>query len=102
MRRKIILKNTKNPEIYILYPFYRTENEYNSNQGKQNNTITEVHTMFLFWLLIALAIGVGENLKDSYDAYKYNQSGGFYARHPAFKPKPWEQEYLDRNKRKYR
>lgn len=30
--------------------------------------------MFLFWLLLALAIGTIENLKDSYDAYKYHQS----------------------------
>ena len=30
--------------------------------------------MFLFWLLLALAIGIGENIKDSYDAYKYHQT----------------------------
>ena len=58
--------------------------------------------MFLFWLLLALAIGVGEQIKLEYDAYKYNKSGGFYARHPCFKPSPWEQEYIDRNKHKYR
>ncbi len=54
--------------------------------------------MFLFWLLLALAIGVSENISDSYKAYKYKQSGGFYARHPAFKPSPWEQEYIDKNR----
>ena len=48
--------------------------------------------MFLFWLLLALAIGTMENITDSYKAYKYNSTGGFYARHPAFKPEPWEQE----------
>lgn len=58
--------------------------------------------MFLFWLLLALAIGTMENLTDSYKAHKYNQSGGFYARHPAFKPEPWEQEYIDKNKHKYK
>lgn len=31
--------------------------------------------MFLFFLVIAIAIGVGESLKDSYDAYKYKASG---------------------------
>ena len=56
--------------------------------------------MFLFWLLIALAIGTLENLKDSYDAHKYHQSGGWETRHPAFQHKPWQQEYLDRNKRR--
>lgn len=55
--------------------------------------------MFLFWLLLALAIGVGEQIKLEYDAYKYNKSGGFYARHPAFKPSPWEQEYLNKHRR---
>ncbi len=58
--------------------------------------------MFIFWLAVALLIGVSENIKDSYEAYKYNATGGFDARHPCFKPKPWEQEYIDRNKHKYR
>ena len=31
--------------------------------------------MFLFWVAIAITIGVGESLKDSYDAYKYKTSG---------------------------
>lgn len=31
--------------------------------------------MFLFWLAIAIAIGVGESLKGSYGAYKYKASG---------------------------
>lgn len=29
--------------------------------------------MFLFWLLITLIIGAGENVKDSYDARKYHR-----------------------------
>ena len=29
--------------------------------------------MFLFWLLLALALGVGEQIKLEYDAYKYNK-----------------------------
>lgn len=53
--------------------------------------------MFLFWLLLALAIGTLENLKDSYDAYKHP-----YQTPDCFKPKPWEQEYINKNKYKYR
>lgn len=30
--------------------------------------------MFLFWLALAIFIGVCENIKDSYDAYKYHQT----------------------------
>lgn len=41
--------------------------------------------MFLFWLFIALTIGAVENIKDSYDAYKYRQNGGFEAKYPCFK-----------------
>ena len=67
---------------------------------KENKTQkTEVHIMFLFWLLLALAIGTMENITDSYKAYKYNSTGGFYARHPAFKPEPWEQEWIDKNRK---
>lgn len=55
--------------------------------------------MFLFWLLLLIAIGTMENITDSYKAHKYEQSGGFYARHPAFKPSPWEQEYLNKHRR---
>ncbi len=40
--------------------------------------------MFLFWLGVALAIGIGEKIKDSIDAYNYNKTGGFEARHPEF------------------
>lgn len=58
--------------------------------------------MFLFWLLLLIAIGTMENITDSYKAHKYEQSGGFYARHPAFKPEPWEQEWIDNNKHKYK
>ncbi len=30
--------------------------------------------MFIFWLLLLITIGVIENIKDSYDAYKYHQT----------------------------
>ncbi len=30
--------------------------------------------MFLFWLLLLLAVGIAEEAKDSYDAYKYHQT----------------------------
>lgn len=30
--------------------------------------------MFLVWLAIIIIIGVAENIKDSYDAYKFHQS----------------------------
>ena len=45
--------------------------------------------MFLFWLAIAIAICASEEIKDSYDAYKYNKDGGFYAKYPCFKPKDY-------------
>lgn len=41
--------------------------------------------MFLFWLFLALVLGVLEESKDGYDAYKYNKDGGFEAKHPCFK-----------------
>lgn len=47
--------------------------------------------MFLFWIFVATAIGVAENVKDSYDAYKHP-----YKRPDCFKPKPWEQEWIDK------
>ncbi len=41
--------------------------------------------MFLFWLAIAIVIGLSEEIKDSYDAYKYHQNGGFEAKYPCFR-----------------
>ncbi len=38
--------------------------------------------MFLFWLLIAILIGIGESAKDSYDAYQYKKSGGIEKKYP--------------------
>ena len=32
-------------------------------------------TMFLFWLGVFVVCCIAENLKDSYDAYKYKASG---------------------------
>ena len=46
--------------------------------------------MFLFWLGIFVVCCIAENLKDSYDAYKYKQSGeldkAFKAFRHEFKP----------------
>ena len=52
--------------------------------------------MFLLWLGIFIICCLAEEAKDSYDAYKYNKDGGFYAKYPCFKPKPWEQEWIDK------
>lgn len=46
--------------------------------------------MFLFWIFVALALGVLEEVKDRYDAYKYNKDGGLDAKYPCFKKEPWE------------
>ena len=43
--------------------------------------------MFLLPLLIFGICCIAEEIKDSYDAYKYHQNGGFYAEHPCFRPK---------------
>ena len=52
--------------------------------------------MFLLWLGIFIICCLAEEAKDSYDAYKYHKKGGFYAEHPCFKPKPWNQEWIDK------
>ena len=52
--------------------------------------------MFLIFLGIFVICCLAEEAKDSYDAYKYKKSGGFYAKYPCFKPKPWEQEWIDK------
>ena len=52
--------------------------------------------MFLLWLGIFIICCLAEEAKDSYNAYKYNKDGGFYAKYPCFKPKPWEQEWIDK------
>ena len=61
--------------------------------------------MFLFWLGIFVICCIAENLKDSYDAHKYNKSGGFEAKYPCFKREPYHsdevQQWLDDCK-KYR
>ena len=43
--------------------------------------------MFLFWLGLFFLCCIVEQIKDSIDAYKYHQKGGFYAECPCFKPK---------------
>lgn len=39
--------------------------------------------MFLLWVLIAIIIGVGENVKDSYDAHQYHKT------HPNYNSDNW-------------
>lgn len=45
--------------------------------------------MFLFWIGVFAVFCFAEEIKDSIDAYKYHQKGGFYAEHPCFKPKDY-------------
>ena len=45
--------------------------------------------MFLFWLFIAIAYGIAEEIGLRIDAYNYKKSGGFYAKYPCFKPKDY-------------
>ena len=52
--------------------------------------------MFLLFFLIFIICCLAEEAKDSYNAYKYKKNGGFYAEYPCFKPKPWEQEWIDK------
>lgn len=56
--------------------------------------------MFLFWLGIFVVCCIAENLKDSYDAYKYKQSGeldkAFKAFRHEFKPSKELQDMLDK------
>ncbi|MBQ3161610.1 MAG: hypothetical protein IJC04_05730 [Oscillospiraceae bacterium] len=47
--------------------------------------------MFLFWLFVAIAIGVIENISDSYQAYKHP-----YQTPDCFKPKPWQEDWLNK------
>ncbi len=37
---------------------------------------------FLFFLVLAIVIGLVESAKDSYDAYKFKQSGGLEKKYP--------------------
>ena len=45
--------------------------------------------MFLLFFLIFIICCLAEEIKDSYDAYKYHQKVGFYAEYPCFKPKDY-------------
>lgn len=45
--------------------------------------------MFLFWLFVAIAFGVFEEIGLRIDAYNYHKNGGFYAKYPCFKPKDY-------------
>ena len=48
--------------------------------------------MFLFWLFIALAYGIAEEIGLRIDAYNYHKSGGFYAKYPELKPKNYNKK----------
>ena len=52
--------------------------------------------MFLLFFLIFGICCLAEEISDSYKAYKYHQKGDFYAENPCFRPKPWEQEWIDK------
>ena len=47
--------------------------------------------MFLFWLIVAIVIGVIENISDSYQAYKNP-----YQTPDCFKPKPWQEDWKNK------
>lgn len=48
--------------------------------------------MFLFWLFIALAYGICEEIGLRIDAYNYKKSGGFYAKYPELRPKDYNKK----------
>lgn len=50
--------------------------------------------MFLFWIFVVIAICAYEALKDSYDAHKHPHQTP-----DCFKPKPWQQDWIDKNKK---
>ena len=52
--------------------------------------------MFLFWLGVFVLCCIAENLKDSYDAYKYKQSGKLDKAFEAFRHEPYHSEKLDK------
>lgn len=52
--------------------------------------------MFLFWLGIFVICCIAENLKDSYDAYKYKQSGKLDKAFKAFRNESYHSEELNK------
>ena len=52
--------------------------------------------MFLLFLGIFIICCLAEEAKDSYNAYKYHQKGGFYAENPCFKPQQKNYPYVDK------
>ena len=52
--------------------------------------------MFLFWLGVFVLCCIAENLKDSYDAYKYKQSGKLDEAFKAFRHEPYHSEELQK------
>ena len=53
--------------------------------------------MFLFWLGVFVVCCIAENLKDSYDAYKYKQSGKLDEAFKAFSRDSYRSEELDKS-----
>lgn len=45
-------------------------------------------------ILVFIGCGIFESAKDSYDAYKHP-----YQTPDCFKPKPWQQDWIDKNKK---
>lgn len=52
--------------------------------------------MFLFWLGVFVVCCIAENLKDSYDAYKYKQSGKLDEAFKAFRREPYHSEEVQK------
>ena len=50
--------------------------------------------MLLFWIVIAIIIGVGESISDSYSARKNP-----YQTPDCFKPKPWQEDWINKNRK---
>ena len=53
--------------------------------------------MFLLWLGIFAICCIAEEISDNIKANKYKKNGGLYTEYPCFKPKPWVQEWIDKN-----
>lgn len=54
--------------------------------------------MFLLGFFVTVALGVILEISDTYKANQYNKNDDFYTKYSCFKPKPWEQEKIDKNK----
>ena len=52
--------------------------------------------MFLFWLGVFAVCCIAENMKDSYDAYKYKQFGKLDEAFKAFRHEPYYSEEVQK------